>query len=290
MCVLVFKFCPLSFFFRGESFRREFSNIGEVRSLVPQKVRFMALTATATVNTQKAICKTLGMKNAAVIRDSPNKPNVKYLVCAHPGTLEETFSPLVEELRRCRACMERVIVFCRNYDNCALIYLYMKSRLGVEFTEPIGAPSLAAFRLADMFTACTRPDVKEIILKSFLNPLSHLRVVIATIAFGMAVDFPNVQRVIHWGPPEDVELYVQETGRAGRDQLPAQAILYCGGPDLIARHLDDDMKQYCHNKETCRRKLLSYFMNSDEHQTTSTTGCLCCDVCERKCSCSTCSR
>ena len=201
------------------------------------------------------------MKNAAVVRDSPDKPNVKYLVRAHPGTLEETFSLLVEELCRCRTCMERAIVFCRNYDSCALFYLYMKSCLGV---ETIGAPALAAFRLADMFTACTCPDVKESIFKSFLNPLSHLRFVIETFTFGMGVNFPNVRRVIHWDPSEDVELYVQETGQAGHDQLPAQAILYCGGPDLIARHLDDDMKEYCHNKETCRRKLLlSYFMISD---------------------------
>ena len=95
--------------------------------------------------------------------------------------------------------------------------------------------------------------------------------------------------MIHWGPPEDVELYVQETGLARRDQLPAQAILYCGGPDLSARHLDEEMKEYCHNKESCRRKLLLSYFSSDVHET-FTAHCSCCDVCERKCSCSTCSQ
>ena len=59
----------------------------------------------------------------------------------------------------------------------------------------------------------------------FSIPHSTLRVVVATIAFGMGIDCPNVRRVIHWGPSTDVELYLQETGHAGHDMLPSQAIL-----------------------------------------------------------------
>ena len=57
---------------------------------------------------------------------------------------------------------------------------------------------------------------------------------IATIAFGMGLDCPNVGRVFHWGPSGDIELYLQETGRAGRDMLPAEAVLYHGGQGLVA--------------------------------------------------------
>ena len=75
-----------------------------------------------------------------------------------------------------------------------------------------------------MFSACTRKDVKEAILLRFSTD-SCLCIVIATIAFGMGLDCPNVQRIIHWGPLSDLESYIQETGRAGRDGQAATATL-----------------------------------------------------------------
>jgi len=89
------------------------------KELIPDNIRVMALTATATVATRKAVCRTLGMVNPAVISESPNKVNIKYVVHLNPGTLEETFAPLVEEVRRCRSTTDRTIVFCRTYDSCA---------------------------------------------------------------------------------------------------------------------------------------------------------------------------
>ena len=246
----------------------------------------MALTATATVQTRKAVCKTLGMVNPAVVAESPNKENIKYIVHYNPGTVEETFVPLVEELLRCRSTTDRVIVFCRTYDSCADIYLYLRSRLGREFTEPIGAPDFARFRLVDMFTACTERDIKEHIIDAFSVPDSHLRIVVATVAFGMGLDCPNVRKVIHWGPSGDIELYLQETGRAGRDLLPATAVLYIGGKGMVVRELDESMREYCANKDSCRRQiLLKYF---DSSFVSSSNTCVCCDVCERKCKCNIC--
>lgn len=121
------------------------------------------------------------------------------------------------------------------------IYLFMRSELGKYFTIPVGAPDLPKFRLIDMFTACTRQAVKESILASFCNPQSNLRVI---IAFGMGIDCPNVRQVLHWGPASDIELYMQETGRAGRDMLPAQAILYHKGFGVVVKDLSDGMKEY----------------------------------------------
>ncbi len=77
-----------------------------------------------------------------------------------------------------------------------------------------------------MFSACTTPDVKESILQSFRRVDGLLRVVIASVAFGMGLDCPKVRRVIHWSPSQDMEQYMQETGRAGRDGLPSVAALY----------------------------------------------------------------
>ncbi len=82
-------------------FRKAFSQLGDVRSILPENVRVMALTATATRETRKAVCRTLGIVHQhAVISEVPNRPNVKYFVHANPGTLEEAFALLMEEIRR----------------------------------------------------------------------------------------------------------------------------------------------------------------------------------------------
>ena len=89
--------------------------------------------------------------------------------------------------------------------------------------DPIGVcRDLPQFRMLDMYTACMHPTVKETILQSLLDSNGTLRIIVATIAFGMGLDCPNIRRVIHWGPSGDIESYLQETGRAGHDYLLKQ--------------------------------------------------------------------
>ena len=260
---------------RGETFRKEFLAIGEARSLVPSHVNMMALTATATRATRTEVCELLGMIQPQLVSQSPNRENIKYCVRV-ATTIEDTFSTLVDEIKHRRLSMDRIIILCRTYDNAARIYLYLRRSLGCVGVEPIGAPDLSMFRLVELFTACTHPPVKESILNSFSNVQGSLRIVVATIAFGMGLDCPNVRRVIHWGASTDIEAYMQETGRAGRDGLPAEAILYVV-TDPSNRFLDESMKGYCKNKEECRRKLLLRdFDGSSELKVTSS----CCDICE----------
>ena len=156
---------------RGKQFRQEFANLGEVRSLIPETVHIMALTATATKASRQAICQTLGMIRPKVVTVSPNRPNIKYVVYSKPGTLEEVFAPLVEELKRLRLSMERTIIFCRTYDDCSMLYLFMRDSLGEQFTDPVGAPDRARYRVIDMYTACTHPAVKEQVLAEFCDTL-----------------------------------------------------------------------------------------------------------------------
>ena len=83
-----------------------------------------------------------------------------------------------------------------------------------------------------------------------------------------------------WGPSDDIELYLQETGRAGRDMQPSQSILYYGGPNLIVRHREETMKMYFLNNEVCRHQFL--LKQFDATCSLLTPICCCCDLCELK--------
>ena len=100
----------------------------------------------------------------------------------------------------------------------------------------------------------------------------------------MGLDCPNVRRIIHWGPSNDVEAYIQETGRAGRDGKFAEALLY-----TISRpgnqFVDDTMKAYTKNKEICRRQML---LKDFDGSVDFCVSCTCCDVRETKCKCPNC--
>ena len=170
---------------RGQDFRKEFSNLREVRSLIPLGVHLMALTATATKQSRVEICRVLSMRTPVIVSQSPNKTNIKYEVVLKRGTLEETVAPMVEELRLHRHLMDRILIFCQKYDTVTQVYHFFLSRLGKEAFHPVGAPNLVKYRLVDMFTACTHHSVKYSIVASFTNAESPLRVIVATIAFGM---------------------------------------------------------------------------------------------------------
>ena len=146
------------------------------------------------------------MTKPVIVSQSPNKPNITYELLVKRETVEETLASLVEQLRRERNIMERVLIFCQKYDDITSIYHFMRSRLGKEACHPMGAPNLVKYRLFDMFTACTHPSVKEGIVSAFTNINSPLRIVIATIAFGMGLDCPNIRKVIHWGPRQTLNL------------------------------------------------------------------------------------
>lgn len=275
MCVSAIVFISL-YKYRGDSFRREFANLQEVSSLLP-KINIMALTATATQETRKSICRSLGLNKYVTISQSPNKPNIFYKVNMAEKEVECAFAPLLGELRLKRISTDRTIVFCRTYDSCFHIYRYFRKNLGAEMTEPKGFIDHCELRLVDMFTACTHPDVKTVLLKQFRNSGSCLRVVIATVAFGMGLDCPNVRRVIHWGAPPDVESYIQETGRAGRDNLMATAELFCLVRDGSA-YTDRKMKDYSElEKGMCRRMYL--MKEFDGYEDISVCKSKCCDLC-----------
>ena len=137
-----------------------------------------------------------------------------------------------------------------------------------------------------MFCKCTELRVKGSIVSSFCNTTSPLRVVIATIAFGMGLDSPCIRQVIHWGPSSQLENYVQETGRSGRDGELSLAILYFKKADQ--QNTSKCMIEYCKNHSTCRRKKLFEDFDGSNNLTPTSSKCTCCDVCSKTCECGDC--
>ena len=260
-------------------FRKEFAEIGEIRSLVPPGVCVMALTATASSSTRKAVLHVLGMKNAAVV----NLPAVKANISFHVSEIERkgdlsVFTPVVDALIAMGPQCDKTIIFCRNYKDCDDLLDHFALSLGPSLCYPPNARKMTKNRLVAKFVGHTAAKEKDVIIASYSKPESTIRVLICTVAFGMGMDVPDIRRVIHWLPAEDIETYVQECGRAGRDGLLAEALLYFHSTDLTSHAVPvgEDMVKYCTNSSECRRSLLA---NIFECAHICVPQQRCCDVC-----------
>ena len=246
----------------------------------------MALTATATDTLRFSVIRTLGMKDPTIVEISPDKGNI-FLAVRHHESLQTSFMPFVNKLKDLRTKMGRVIIFCKQRDHCAMLYSLFKFHLGQAFTEPPGVSiRQPQNRLVDMFCSGTQKEVKDDIIRLFKEPSSHLRIVIATIAFGLGIDCPDVRQVVHFGPPEDIESYVQHIGRAGRDNEPSCALVLYG--QGINKYSDKNLIEYCEGDVSCRRDFLFRDFSCFKHDWAINRGCMCCDVCAKSCKCNNC--
>lgn len=180
--------------------------VGELRSLVHETVNVMTLTATATLSVRQEVERVLGMKKPAVVAISPAKANIYYSIKKFE-TLSEAFGPMLKQLKALRCDFPRTLICCTRLSDCGDLYLLFKEFLQDGFTEPIDAPDMAQFRLVDMYHSSTDSVVKGIAIDHF-SKNSNLRVVIATVTFGMGIDCADVRQVIHLGPPDDLEAYI----------------------------------------------------------------------------------
>ena len=265
----------------GDQFRRSFTRIGDLRSILPKNVNVLALTATATTETLSAVIERLSMHSVSVVALPPCQNNIYFTLKLNSDVQDFTDS-IVQELLQMRLNFPKTIVYIRSYVDCITVYQLVKSKMGINFTEPAGYPNLSAYRLIEMYTRVLPPEKKDEVLQSFSVAEGKLRLIIATTAFGMGVDCQDIARVMHWGAPSTLEEYIQETGRSGRNGKPAKGILYVKGRN---KYITSGMKHYIENVSTCRRKLLfkNFLMYSES--VVPPAGCLCCDVCRRTCQC-----
>ena len=182
----------------GDKFRDAFSKIGDLRSLLPANVRIMALTATATNASFKVICDRLCLQSPSVIALPPTRDNIMYQVLPKI-TIEDLTTTLCKELRAERATFPKTVMFVRSCADCSNLYKFIRAKLGPDFTVPSGYPDHYKFRMVEMFTRICTINKKEQILISFKSAESPLRLIIATIAFGLGIDCRDIEKIIHWG-------------------------------------------------------------------------------------------
>jgi hypothetical protein len=172
---------------------------------------------------------------------------------------------------------------------CGFIYRLFESVLGVDQYYPPGSLALPKNRLFAQFHAPQTAKMKEEILKQLNLQPSKIRVLFATVAFGMGVDIHSIRQIIHIGPPRTIREYFQETDRAGRDGQPSKAILYFNNRDIAKNKpgLQEEIRMYCQSENQCLGSLLLQSLDI-KHPILLSPGHLCCSVCKNTCLCVEC--
>ena len=196
------------------AFREQYSRLGELRSLVSSTVRMGVFTATASNEVRKLICENLALHNLAEFLEVPNRPNIRYSVIkVATSDSSENFAWLLETLKCKKQSTPRVIVYCPRLTDCSLLYGIFEK--GMKDRETGVDPYKRHYA---MFHSQTSEKMKDHIGKSFGLEDGIVRVLFATIAFGMGIDAKGLTTVVHYGSSEGSDDYLQETGRAGRHQ------------------------------------------------------------------------
>lgn len=246
----------------GHDFRPEYTKLDFLKKHFPQ-VPIMALTATADKATRTDILNQLGVPEAKTFLASFDRPNLSLTVRSAQGRLE-TIIGMIKQ-----APEESGIIYCLSRKSCESVAEKLQAK-GID---------------ADFYHAGLPADVRDKTQERFIR--DDLKIVCATIAFGMGIDKSNVRWVIHYNLPKNLESYYQEIGRAGRDGLDSRTLLFFSYGDVVQlkQFIEESaqkplleaklqrMQQYA-EATTCRRKvLLSYFGEQLEED------CGNCDVC-----------
>ncbi len=254
---------------------------------MPPHTPFLAATATVTKRMRDYVVQNLGMAGCFMVSESPNKPNICYEV-VRKTSIGEDFAFVEADLLNNNIKAQRIVVYCQSLNMCASLYEHFKYTLKDAGYYPPGAEQISDNRMFGMFHSCTDQHNKEVIMESLGQPDGVVRIVFATMAIGMGVDFKNLDFIIHYGAPRSLEDYFQESGRAGRDNQQSLARVYwrpveapVRADQTIPRNFQwRTVRDYLENTELCRRfMLLKYFDPVVARNIESRDKILCCDNC-----------
>lgn len=252
----------------GHDFRPDYMEIFSVRKLFP-KATMIALTATATEQVKKDIIKNLGLKKPEIFTTSFDRKNIFLEV--QPKKSGE--SQVINFLKNHKD--ESGIIYCTSRRQVDELFVSLKKKGYSVLNYHAGLPD----------------DVRGEHQQLFIE--DKVKIIVATVAFGMGIDKPNVRFVINFDLPKSIEEYYQEIGRAGRDGQPAWALLLYTYADVHKiRYFFTDMADPTKAEmklksmvnfasgNSCRRKaLLNYFGEKYEAGTGEADGSWCCDIC-----------
>ncbi|MCY4559256.1 MAG: DNA helicase RecQ [Chloroflexi bacterium] len=249
----------------GHDFRPDYRTLAELRALFPQ-TPVMALTATATERVQRDIVEQLRLDDCRRFVSGFDRPNLTYRV--EPGAgASDALLDLLEERK----------------GQSAIIYCFSRKD-----TEELANRLTSAGHPAVAYHAGLDTNTRRLTQERFID--GDVPIVAATIAFGMGIDKPDIRLVVHHALPKSIEAYYQETGRAGRDGLPSECVLFFNEGDrakqeyfiqsmtgearAVAERQLQQMVDFC-RLSTCRRRyLLQYFGETETRE-----ACGNCDTC-----------
>jgi ATP-dependent DNA helicase RecQ len=214
----------------GHDFRPEYRQLSRLREVLPE-TPFMALTATATERVRQDIVKQLPLREPAVYVASFNRPNLTYRVQAKSGAYNQTLA-FIRARRR-----ENGIVYCQSRKSAESL------------AAKLNGDGIPARAYHAGLSAEDRAANQELFIRD------EIRVICATIAFGMGINKPNVRFIIHYDLPKNMEGYYQETGRAGRDGLPGECLLLFSPGDVVKQKRFIDEKPDPREQQVAREQL-----------------------------------